>query len=1124
MKHAELQPVGHIAITPIVAISISSSKSWISYPRHEMATLAQPSADVRADLSMPVLLLNGPFFWRIELRGTAVITYRGKGEGYTGGRPYTKRFKSVKRASAWAINAIETKTTEGYQLSAQPNPLKASSAAASPSQSSAVATTNTASTSQNVHSSQLQQHHQGQDQKSFRSGCKRTPPTACSEINGLKETLCEPPNMPARPQHVLESTHPKEAASVVSGSPLTPTIESLPSQIGIRALAKCAPLIATPAIDHGDHEPPTKRVKRGLRGHSPVHTSSSLGMVDPASNIIGNIYSRQLVSGKNTVDQVFDVMLVSIDVAKNQDKFILLQLIESQPSSSQAFLSKRYTLYERWGRSGTAGQSMAIEYEFGQLMSAIRKFNSIFLQKTGLDWERAMEDPPIEGKYRYVYQNFEQKNQMLNGETRIAQWQYWVNDGVDGKATGWYDYDVDGNCVVEQLFFEFQSNAWLSQRVVKSGPYSYLVDLRQMTQMNTVLSPNTVRHIRRVPRDVIAYINNVNKTDLKTDENSGDSDPSPPLPDESRAIQAKQDSVKRKQNKKQNTGEPKQQVHRQSLGIRATVGGKITKPISQKPNVTTRTRKPKHQVQPVPAAVTVADVVPPVKAPEVKKEQVDGSVDATNIAVDRYCPSSENYKVVADWDVTMNQTNVMGSNNNNKYYRMQMLQHGDGSYHVWTRWGRVGETMENQMKLIGPFLESLKAGKAFASKFKSKAGFEWAERETHVPVAGKYEVLKMESEPAMTHASSRDNNEKVILYEDSKLDSTTRDLVELLFKEDMYLDALKEFDIDVRRMPLGRLTTDQIEKGVDVLKAIEEKLEAGTPSHVDLERLSSKFYTVLPHDFGRRRPPIIECSARLQRCFDMCNVLRDMETATAMMNEAKDEQEGQGDSVDNSTPKKVPAKVDQQFSRLRADLRLLEHGSTEMKMIQAAFEKTNSASFVGSVQLLNAWRVERQDEGDRFRKVTKKNHQLLWHGSHIGSISAILATGLRIMPHSGGRVGCGIYLANETSKSLCYTTPAAQKRVGCLFLAEAALGNEFKLLQDAPSLVKPPDGFDSVRACGRQSPDLSTTAKLDGVTVKAATSAPVTRHACEDSSFFQDEVLVYDEAQIRLRYIIMVKF
>lgn len=47
------------------------------------------------------------------------------------------------------------------------------------------------------------------------------------------------------------------------------------------------------------------------------------------------------------------------------------------------------------------------------------------------------------GKYRCLRPNASQ----IQSET----WQYWVDDKVDGKADGWYDYDDSAAIVVEQL-------------------------------------------------------------------------------------------------------------------------------------------------------------------------------------------------------------------------------------------------------------------------------------------------------------------------------------------------------------------------------------------------------------------------------------------------------------------------------------------------------------------------------------------------------------------------------------------------------------------------------------------------------------------------------------------------
>lgn len=46
-----------------------------------------------------------------------------------------------------------------------------------------------------------------------------------------------------------------------------------------------------------------------------------------------------------------------------------------------------------------------------------------------------------------------------------------------------------------------------------------------------------------------------------------------------------------------------------------------------------------------------------------------------------------------------------------------------------------------------------------------------------------------------------------------------------------------------------------------------------------------------------------------------------------------------------------------------------------------------------------------------------EHRKLLWHGTNVAVVVAILKTGLRIMPHSGGRVGRGIYFASENGKS-----------------------------------------------------------------------------------------------------------
>ncbi|CAM9602980.1 unnamed protein product, partial [Laminaria digitata] len=153
----------------------------------------------------------------------------------------------------------------------------------------------------------------------------------------------------------------------------------------------------------------------------------------------------------------------------------------------------QFYFFTRWGRTGTSG-SCNLEGPFDDLEEVSTLFSNKFLDKTGNQWDvDDHEDRYIvrAGKYTCLRPNATQ----VKEET----WQYWVDDNVDGKEDGWYDYDQSAAAVVEQLNTEFQTNPGLSQRVVASGMWMYHVDLTQMTQTNVTHPGRKIRHIRRNP-------------------------------------------------------------------------------------------------------------------------------------------------------------------------------------------------------------------------------------------------------------------------------------------------------------------------------------------------------------------------------------------------------------------------------------------------------------------------------------------------------------------------------------------------------------------------------------------------------------------------------------------------
>ena len=63
---------------------------------------------------------------------------------------------------------------------------------------------------------------------------------------------------------------------------------------------------------------------------------------------------------------------------------------------------------------------------------------------------------------------------------------------------------------------------------------------------------------------------------------------------------------------------------------------------------------------------------------------------------------------------------------------------------------------------------------------------------------------------------------------------------------------LQSFELDMVRMPLGQLSTAQVERGYEVLRRVQHAL-AGQSSD-SLVTLSNEFYSVIPHNFRRSRP------------------------------------------------------------------------------------------------------------------------------------------------------------------------------------------------------------------------------------------------------------------------------
>lgn len=463
-----------------------------------------------------------------------------------------------------------------------------------------------------------------------------------------------------------------------------------------------------------------------------------------------------------------------------------------------------------------------------------------------------------------------------------------------------------------------------------------------------------------------------------------------------------------------------------------------------------------------------------------------------------------------------NQVNIAGGNNNNKFYRGQVLVAG-GRFYSWTRWGRVGESGQNSLE--GPYGSADPAIDHFGKKFKDKTSYKWAGNTADYPGGKKdkytviFENFGGGQQQALAAAAAATGGP--VTFAAPTIKGELADFTSFITDADMFKSQLATLGVDTAKMPLGDISQRTVDAGFKALLDIEAYLKAG--GGPQLASLCSTFYTYIPHNFGRMKAPVLTL-ADIDAKKAMLNVIGDVGAAVSSESSSKA-------AAGGST---LPAPIDSKYASLGCTLKPLDPASEEFKFICAYTDNTQGHR---KCQVDKVFEVERADSFGSHDKIG--NRKLLWHGTNVAVVAAILKSGLRIMPHSGGRVGSGIYLASENGKSAGYVT--AQGTKGIMFLCEAALGKQRYITRDGQVGHSEKDpvsahGADSVLAIGSTEPDPAAdiTVKFDGkdVTVPQGTVKPNPLLAANggSSSYSQSEYLVYKESQVRIRYVIQMKF
>ncbi|KAN0012022.1 hypothetical protein ACTFIU_000243 [Dictyostelium citrinum] len=488
------------------------------------------------------------------------------------------------------------------------------------------------------------------------------------------------------------------------------------------------------------------------------------------------------------------------------------------------------------------------------------------------------------------------------------------------------------------------------------------------------------------------------------------------------------------------------------------------------------------------------------------------------------------------YNVLMNLTDLI--HNNNSYYILQIIKTGNTTYWVYCKWGRIGVNNGGTMQHSHSSLKN--ALKEFGERFADKTGVEWNDRCNYKKQNGKYAIIDLEESVGEFGGSNSSEYEEeasssiVVNTKPSKLLQPVQSLVNTLFDSELMKKSLASLQFDVQKMPLGKLSQNQINKAYEVLNRIQELLEtiekqsplqplSPTAQHNIKSEIiveSSKFYTYIPHRFEgglMSKIPPIDNKEFLVKCIRLVDTLSEIEVVNQLKRLSTS-------TCGNST--------DDNYNLLKADIKPLEKDTLLFRNIEEFALSTVDPTLGYSIDVLDIFKVDKIGDNDQFSQwESNSNRMLLFHGSRIQSWCSILPNGLKIAsplsPKSGYRLGKGVYLADCISLSGLYTGATKENPTAIIAICDVALGNSAALYHDT-YMEEPQTGYQSTKAFGKRQPALYDQLNgcyqdKDEFIPSSILKGPIIETGSVVSSFTHNEYVIYNNSQCRIKYLLKLR-
>uniref|UniRef100_A0A182VQR6 Poly [ADP-ribose] polymerase n=1 Tax=Anopheles minimus TaxID=112268 RepID=A0A182VQR6_9DIPT len=446
--------------------------------------------------------------------------------------------------------------------------------------------------------------------------------------------------------------------------------------------------------------------------------------------------------------------------------------------------------------------------------------------------------------------------------------------------------------------------------------------------------------------------------------------------------------------------------------------------------------------------------------------------------------------------------------NKNSFYKMQVLEDDSlKKYWLFRAWGRIGTTIGGTKVETHSTAED--AMLAFEDLFLEKTDNDWERHNTkYHKMPGMFYPIEIDYSETKTKRLAENSAIQ------SKLAPAVQELVRMLFDVDAMNRVMLEFELDMEKMPLGKLSQRQLQSAMKVLSQISDLIGSGGTNAQFIDA-SNRFYSFIPHNFGVSNIKVLDTIEQVKEKQTMLESLMEIEFAYSLLNESGEE------NKEGKNP------LDAHYEQLKTVIEPMARGSEEFTLLEQYVRNTHAETHKSyDLEIAEIFRIKRKGEDRRFQPFKKlHNRKLLWHGSRLTNFAGILTHGLKIAPPeapvTGYMFGKGIYFADMVSKSANYCCTNMVDSTGLMLLCEVALG-DMQEYRQAHYVQKLSTGKHSVKGIGRTQPDPSGShVRPDGVEI------PMGKGVSDEkvkSSLLYNEFIVYDVGQVKCQYLFKMNF